>query len=262
MRDIDRRAFLRHAAAFGAVGAAGLPLGCSDSTAPTAPEFTDFDEAARLHIKPRVATQKAFVGSDVIWYNGDRRSYLRVPPSYRTDQRLPLMIAFHGNGGRGTDWVNYGKLTDAAGMVLLAPESTNVTWDGLLGPLGPDIGMVNYALAETFDRVNIDPTRIVLMGFSDGASYALTLGLSNGDNVKRVIAHSPGYYLDVPRHGQPAFFVSHGTKDEILPIENTSRVIVPLLKGYGSTVKYVEFDGYHELPIAIEEQAMAWLQGF
>jgi predicted esterase len=260
MRHIDRRTFLRHASAVAAVGATGLSAACNDATAPAPSGLTDFNEAARLHIKPRAASQKPFVGSDVIWYDTDRRSYLRVPPTYRPDQQLPLMIAFHGNGGRGTDWVNYGELTDAAGMVLLAPESANVTWDGVLGRLGPDIDMVNYALAETFDRVNIDSRRIVLMGFSDGASYALSIGLSNGDNVKRVIAHSPGDYLDVPRHCQPAFFISHGTRDEILPIEQTSRVIVPLLRGYGDAVKYVEFDGYHELPKAIEVQAMGWLK--
>jgi phospholipase/carboxylesterase len=260
MRHIDRRTFLRRATAMAAVGTAGLSVACSDATAPAPVELTDFNEAARLHIKPRAASQKPFVGSDVIWYNTDRRSYLRVPPTYRPDQQLPLMIAFHGGGGRGTDWVNYGKLTDAAGMVLLAPESANVTWDGVIGRLGADIDMVNFALAETFDRVNIDARRIVLMGFSDGASYALSLGLSNGDNVKQVIAHSPGFYLDVPRHGQPAFFVSHGTRDKVLPIEATSRVIVPLLRGYGDSVKYVEFDGSHELPDSIEAQAMGWLK--
>jgi phospholipase/carboxylesterase len=256
MRDMDRRTFLRRAA----VSTAALTAACKDATAPEV-TFTDFDEDARLHIKPRSATQKAFVGSDIIWYDNDRRSYLRVPPTYRTNQRLPLMIAFHGGGGRAPDWVNYGELTDAAGMVLLAPESANLTWDGVLGKLGPDIDMVNYALAETFDRVNIDPSRITLMGFSDGASYALSLGLSNGDNIKHVIAHSPGFFLDVPRHGQPSFFISHGTRDAFLPVDETSRVIVPLLRGYGDAVKYVEFDGRHELPNTIEAQAMAWLRG-
>ena len=98
-----------------------------------------------------------------------------------------------------------------------------------------------------------------MLGFSDGASYALSLGLANGDNVRQIVAHSPGFCLDVPRHGQPAFFVSHGTSDPVLPIDQASRLIVPALRAFGDSVDYVEFDGHHEVPAAIGDQAVAWL---
>jgi predicted esterase len=252
----DRRAFLS-SLAMGVVAAA---CGSDAATAPTAPAFTAFDEPARLRLNPRKPTQKAFVGSAAIWYDTDRLSYLRVPPTYHPSEALPLVIAFHGGGGRGTFWMgDYGDRTDAARMILLAPESATLSWDGVEGRFGIDIEMLNNVLDQVFDRVYVDPSRIALAGFSDGASYALSLGLSNGDNIRHVVAHTPGFYVDVPRHGHPDFFVSHGTNDGAFYIEETSDVIVPLLRGYGDDVQYSRFDGAHEIPPGVAAQAVDWL---
>ncbi len=55
-------------------------------------------------------------------------------------------------------------------------------------------------------------------GFSDGASYALSIGLTNGDLFTHVVAFSPGFASPVTYTGKPPVFVSHGTHDEVLPI--------------------------------------------
>jgi phospholipase/carboxylesterase len=65
------------------------------------------------------------------------------------------------------------------------------------------------------------------MGFSDGASYALSLGLTNGDLFRHVIAFSPGFMAPAARRGEPPVFVSHITRDGVLPIGVTSHRIVP-----------------------------------
>jgi phospholipase/carboxylesterase len=56
------------------------------------------------------------------------------------------------------------------------------------------------------------------------------------------------------RVGAPRFFVSHGTRDGVLPIERCSRRIVPQLERMGYGVTYREFDGGHTVPpeIALE----------
>jgi phospholipase/carboxylesterase len=123
------------------------------------------------------------------------------------------------------------------------------------------VPFINVALDQVFDRCNIDTSRIALLGFSDGGSYAITLGISNGDQVGSVVAFSPGTYVIDKPHGTPAYFISHGTGDTNLPIDQTSRVIVPELKARGSSVTYVEFDGGHEVPFGIADQAMTWLGG-
>jgi phospholipase/carboxylesterase len=101
--------------------------------------------------------------------------------------------------------------------------------------------------------------RITLGGFSDGATYALSLGLRNGDLFPRVVAFSPGFIVEGPPHGTPRFFVSHGTADTILPIDSCSRRIVPALRQRGYDVTFREFDGGHEVPESIAREAMNWI---
>ena len=96
-------------------------------------------------------------------------------------------------------------------------------------------------------------------GFSDGASYALSLGLANGDVFDSVVAFSPGFAAPLLRHGSPRIFVSHGTSDSVLPIRACSRTLVPRLEGEGYAVTYQEFDGGHVVPTAAVDEAVRWL---
>jgi phospholipase/carboxylesterase len=105
----------------------------------------------------------------------------------------------------------------------------------------------------------VDPARLAIGGFSDGASYALSLGLANGDLFPRVVAGSPGFVVSATPHGRPRFFISHGTSDQILPIDQCSRRIVPRLKSMGYDVTFREFVGRHELPPAIANEALRWM---
>lgn len=57
---------------------------------------------------------------------------------------------------------------------------------------GPDVLYLNKALHHVFNRYSIDPSRLAVAGFSDGASYALSLGVANGDLFSHIIAFSPG----------------------------------------------------------------------
>ena len=93
-----------------------------------------------------------------------------------------------------------------------------------------------------------------------GSSYALSLGLTNGDLFDAVIAFSPGFSADGRRHGTPSIFVSHGVEDTVLPIQATSRVIVPALKKRGYDVDYREFQGPHTVPPRIARAAAASLR--
>jgi phospholipase/carboxylesterase len=144
-------------------------------------------------------------------------------------------------------------------MVLLAPDSRSTTWDLMGVGFGPDVVFLDQALRQTFQRCRIDPERIALGGFSDGASYALSLGLSNGDLFSHLVAYSPGF-LSVSGQpvGKPRIFVSHGTDDTILPVTTSRDVIVPTLRGSGYKVRYEEFLGGHEVTIGVSNLALNW----
>ncbi len=128
--------------------------------------------------------------------------------------------------------------------------------DAIRGGFGRDVAFVDRALTRVFEIVAADPARTAIGGFSDGASYALSLGLINGDLFPRVVAFSPGFVVNGTPQGRPRVFVSHGTDDPILPIDRCSRVIVPGLRTRGYDVTFREFPGGHEVPDAIAREGM------
>ena len=60
------------------------------------------------------------------------------------------------------------------------------------------------------------------------------------------------------QQGKPRLFISHGTQDEVLPIDRCSRKLVPQLKRAGYDVLYREFDGPHTIPPEIASNALTW----
>src|SRR4029453_9556978 len=95
-------------------------------------------------------------------------------------------------------------------------------------------------------------------GFSSGAAYALSFGISFGDQFTRVIAMSPGVMQPIAARGKPRIFISHGVSDPIMPIDDTSRKFVPRLKGLGYDVNYREYEGRLAPSPPIVREAFEW----
>ena len=113
-------------------------------------------------------------------------------------------------------------------------------------------------LEHAFSRCAVDKTRVAVGGYSDGASYALSLGIANGDLFSHVLAFSPGFLAPPSQRGSPRIFVAHGTRDGWLPIDSCSRRIVPRLERAGYELRYREFEGGHVVPPSIAREALTW----
>ena len=170
------------------------------------------------------------------------------------------MVYLHGATGNEQQGIRrLSGLADEFGFLLLSPASQDGTWDAIRSNFGVDVGLIDRALTKVFSMRQVDARRIALCGFSDGASYALGLGISNGDLFRGVMAFSPGFIPHgVMKNGAPRIFLSHGTNDQILPIDECSRRLAPQLKQAGYGVKFEEFDGPHTVPPAIAREAMEW----
>ena len=191
-----------------------------------------------------------------------RDGLLYVPRGHDATGATPLALTLHGAGGDARSGISHLiGLADEFGLLLLAPESRGRTWDVLVGGYGPDVAFIDRALGQTFERLAVDAGRLAITGFSDGASYALSLGLTNGDLFTHAIAFSPGFAAPADRRGEPPVFVSHGTRDRVLPVERCSRRIVPQLGREGYEVTYREFDGPHTVPGAVAREALEWFTG-
>ena len=225
---------------------------------------TQAREAAdgRLTARPRAAVGKTPAeGRRVLGLDPRRDAVLQIP-AQPDDRPMPLFVLLHGAGGTGEGVLRrLGSAPDAAHVAVLAPDSRESTWDAIRGEFGPDVAFIDRALQRVFESASIDPERIAVGGFSDGATYALSLGLINGDLFHRIVAFSPGFLVDGAPHGKPAFFISHGTADPILPIDRCSRPIVSGLTGRGYDVTFREFDGGHEIPAGIARDGLRWVAG-
>jgi phospholipase/carboxylesterase len=181
-------------------------------------------------------------------------------PSPPTPGPVPLLVFLHGATQSGAGMLRrIGPAADTAGVAVLAPDSRGTTWDAIRDGFGDDVAFLDRALEHVFRRLAVDPARVAVGGFSDGASYAISLGLANGDLFPRIAAFSPGFVISAEPHGRPRFFVSHGRADQILPIDQCSRVIVPRLRSLGYDVTFREFEGRHEMPADIADEGLRWI---
>lgn len=188
-----------------------------------------------------------------------RPSLLYAPPGLDPATPAPLAVLCHGAGSHPPAGLSLLRdLADDAGTILLAPASRAPTWDVIAGGYGPDVAAIDAALEQVFAIHVVDPERVALGGFSDGASYALSLGISNGSLFSHLIAFSPGFASPAEPEGAPRMFMTHGTGDGVLPIERCSRRLAPLLRDAGYDVIYEEFEGGHVVPPDLARAAMRW----
>jgi phospholipase/carboxylesterase len=212
----------------------------------------------RLGARPRGATSASGASSGPLGLARGRDALLQLPDEPRGP--VPLLVLLHGAGGSGEGILRrLGTAARDAGIAVLAPDSRDATWDAIRAGFGPDVAFINRALERVFETVAVDASRIAIGGFSDGASYALSVGLVNGDLFTRIVAFSPGFVVPGPSQGKPRVFVSHGTADPILPIDSCSRVIVPALRRRGYDVTFREFDGRHEIPAEVAREGLGAL---
>ena len=180
---------------------------------------------------------------------GGRKPALFVPQGLDPNRPVPLVVLLHGAGGAATDIVPLMQgAAEAQKFLVLAPQSQDRTWDVIMGAYGPDVGALARALELVFAAQAVDPGRIAVSGFSDGASYALSLGLANGELFGDVLAFSPGFMAPATLAGKPRIFMSHGVDDAVLPVDRCSRRIAPQLRNNGYNVDYREFPGPHVVP--------------
>jgi phospholipase/carboxylesterase len=220
-------------------------------------------EQGRLRSRPvRTSARSSPVGLRMLGYDaGSAEGYLYVPAGYQTETSAPLVLLLHGAGEDALDGLAQLRgQADEAEIILLACSSHGPTWDSILsrGRYDSDIAAIDRALKHTFSRCAVDPSRVAVGGYSDGASYALSLGLANGDLFSHVLAFSPGFLAPTGQRGSPRIFVSHGTQDQWLPIDSCSRRIVPRLERTGYEVCYREFEGGHVVPPGIAREAALW----
>lgn len=194
---------------------------------------------------------------------------LHVPPGYDPAKPAPLVLVFHG-GGSYPAAVRYesrmDEVADKHGFLVVYPAGTTtsrlfkdrfLTWndgralaDGSPNPVD-DVAYVRALLADVRERFNIDPRRVYLAGYSNGAqfSYRLIKELPHQFAAVAAVAGQRGpHELVPPPPGPLSVMQISGQLDPLAPFQGGSPpgevAFRTVLKPVPEVVKsWVKFDG-------------------
>lgn len=198
---------------------------------------------------------------------GSRGGFSLYVPEYYTPERAwPLVMALHGGSGNGRGFL-WSWLRDARsqGAILIAPTATGSTW----ALMGEDADTPNLAriLDSVRSRWNVDPTKLMLTGMSDGGTFCYVTGLQSESPFTHLAPVSATFHplmaemADAQRlRGLPVHIV-HGRLDWMFPVQ-TARQTKDALAAAGADVTYRELDDLsHCYPREMNAPILKWLNG-
>ena len=210
------------------------------------PDALAQDGAGKLSARP----QPGVAAQEAAGISRFSHSAIAYRPPKASPGPLPLLVLLHGANGDSRQFLElFRKVADERGLQLLALQSKGYTWDAITRRelvADGDMARVDAVLGEFFGAVPVDPGRVMISGFSDGASYALALGLANPELFTSVIALSPGIFI-LPEQfdASQRVFIAHGKTDQVLPFQKTATVANEL--GPSVQLRFRRFDGGHEI---------------
>jgi polyhydroxybutyrate depolymerase len=174
--------------------------------------------------------------------NETRRCLVHIPSQYDKNKPMPLVLMLHGMGGsamnsfRETGW---SAKADTEGFLIAYPEATRPdasappslkanppAWNDGSGRFHAaerntsDVSFLRDLIKKLTSEYAIDPKRVFITGFSNGASMALRAGAELSDCVAAIAPHSGACWLETVK---PASDISvcyiTGTEDSLNPME-------------------------------------------
>lgn len=198
--------------------------------------------------------------------DGGRGFAFYVPERYTPERDWPLVVALHGGGGNGRDFLwTWLREARSRGCLLLAPSSHGSTWSFA----GADVDATRLAnlVAWLGERWRIDPKRILLTGLSDGATYTVLCGLQAGAPYT---ALAPGAGVLHPANGANGnlgrargvpIYLIHGAQDWMFPVA-LARAARSVLEEAGAALVYRELDDLsHAWPREENVRILDWFDG-
>jgi polyhydroxybutyrate depolymerase len=205
--------------------------------------------------------------SGTIQSGGYERSYIAYVPD-KLRPGAPLLLALHGTGGTGErlrafTGGEFDKLADAHGFAVIYPTGYKNTWDDCRKTDTTaskqlhidDIGFFRALVARFHDTHGIDPRRVIVMGYSNGAQMAMRVALEAPDTVAAIAAVSanlpvPDNFICHPSAKPTAVLMMDGTADPVNPFRGGEVILSHgqsrgVVMSTDATARYwAKLDGY------------------
>ena len=196
---------------------------------------------------------------------GPSRAVLLTPEEIDPARRYPLVTVLHGAGRQDELLVRACRGEPERRQALFfVPRSVRPTWDLIAGGERPDLDFLQWAYDLIYRRYPVDPARQALLGYSDGASYALSVGLSNPRVFRAVMGWAAGFAaIDdtnlEPEDPKPPVLLEYGTHDELFPFDRIALPMRAELERLGYRVEFrVDEGGRHWPSGSFQSEALDW----
>ena len=189
-----------------------------------------------------------------------------VPEYYEPDKAHPLVVTLHGGSGHGADFLwTWLRTARSRGVILLSPTSVERTW--ALG--GPDVDSlrIHELVSDAREQWNIDPSKLLLTGMSDGGTFGLISGLRDDSPFTHLAPSSTGFHSVLLQNrkgrrlkGLPIYLI-HGALDWMFPVDR-ARTASTVLENAGADITYREIEDLsHTYPQDENPRIMDWFLG-
>ena len=201
---------------------------------------------------------------------GAGSAILLTPDEIDPNRLYPLFTVLHG-AGRQDEMLakGYRDEPEKRQAFFLIPRSVEPTWDLIASSERSDLDFFEYAYDLVYRRYPIDPLQQALIGYSDGASYGLSLGLCNSTMFSALMVWAAGFLvLDPPtaerfRDGvpepRPRIYLEYGTHDELFDFQTVALPMRDHLQKSGFDVTFsVDEGGRHWPSGSFQTEALDW----
>jgi polyhydroxybutyrate depolymerase len=156
-----------------------------------------------------------------------RTALVHVPPA-PAGQRLPLLVALHGAGGKFFEpYSGFSVLADAEGFIALYPDPLeeaggHTYWNIDQAPYGPnDVQFISELLDYVEGTLCVDTARVYAAGVSNGGGMAALLACQLSSRFAAFASIAGGYSTLPPCQAtNPVSVVEvHGTADGVVPYD-------------------------------------------
>jgi phospholipase/carboxylesterase len=189
---------------------------------------------------------------------------LYVPEAWDGQASMPLVVALHGGSGHGRDFL-WSWLREARGrnVLVLSPTAQDRTWS-IMGGADVDADRLCEMIESVAARYPVDRARVLLTGMSDGATYALLLGLRSGPPFTHLapacgVLHPLLFAGGLERAQDVPIYLIHGALDWMFPVY-TARMGRDALLSAGARLVYREIEDLsHTYPRDENPRILEWL---
>lgn len=221
--------------------------------------------ALRIEYKEVEPRAEASPVGEVYLEHGSGSAALLTPSKIDPDKRYPLITVLHGAGRQDKMLVKACRdEPDRRNAFFLVPRSVEPTWDLIVGGRPDDLDFLEFAYDLIYRRYPIDPARQVLIGYSDGASYALSLAISNPQIFSAALCWAAGFAIfggepTAPDPAKPVVYLEYGTHDEIFSFEQVALPMQQNLERAGYRVEFSLDEGGRHWPSgSFQREALDW----